>query len=186
MSELTTPARPYARAAFESAQGAGALADWSVFLARTAATVSDARIQALIGNPRVRAAELVELLVELGAATGSSAGARQRESQRNFMALLAHNQRLRLLPEILVQYEILRAEAERIADVEVASARELSDEQAHRLQGALERRLGRRVRLHARVDTGLLGGAIVRYGDYVIDGSLRRRVERLGTVLTGA
>ena len=110
----------------------------------------------------------------------------QLEEQRNFLALLAHNRRLRLLPEIAAQYEVRRADAENIADVEVASARALTTEQSSSLKAALERRLGRAVRLHARVDPALLGGAVVHYGDFVVDGSLRRRVERMAAELAGA
>jgi F-type H+-transporting ATPase subunit delta len=68
----------------------------------------------------------------------------------------------------------------------VNSAQALSSEQSSALKSALERRLGRAVRLHESVDPTLLGGATVRYGDFVVDGSLRRRVERLAASVTGA
>ncbi|HTT06416.1 MAG TPA: F0F1 ATP synthase subunit delta [Steroidobacteraceae bacterium] len=219
MAEPITIARPYARAAFESASAAAALAPWGQFLSRTATWVRDAQIEPLIGDPRVPATELIGLLQELaaaGAPEGAAAASTGRndaepvspaapsqssqpgqptrptlsagqlqEEQRNFLALLAHNARLPLLPEIAVQYEELRAEAERIADVEVSSAQALSAAQSAALKGALERRLGRAVRLHENVDPALLGGAVVRFGDFVVDGSLRRRVERLAASVTG-
>lgn len=195
MAELITIARPYARAAFQAAQDGSALQQWSGFLARAAAAVRDAQVEPLIGNPRVQVNELVQLLLEVGsgaegaspASARATAGTEQLlEAQRNFLALLAHNRRLTLLPEIAAQYETLRAQAENTADVEVLSAQELTAEQSQKLQAALERRLGRRVRLHPRVDPALLGGAIVHYGDYVVDGSLRRRVERLASAVSGA
>jgi len=68
----------------------------------------------------------------------------------------------------------------------VISASPLSGDQTKSLQGALERRLGRAVRLHPQVDKSLVGGAIVRYGDFVVDGSLRGRIERLGAAMSGA
>lgn len=215
MAEPITIARPYARAAFQSASAASALAPWDQFLARAAAWVRDAQVEPLIGDPRVPPGQLIGLLQELSragvpelsggdkadraagaaAARGApTAGAQAQpklsaqqlqEEQRNFLALLAHNARLALLPEIAVQYEQLRAEAERIADVEVSSAQALSAEQSAALKGALERRLGRAVRLHETVDPALLGGAVVRFGDFVVDGSLRRRVERLAASVTG-
>lgn len=201
MAEPITIARPYARAAFQSASSAGAgeaaLGAWSAFLGRAAQLVADPQIQPLLGNPRVPAAQLIELLLELAGAAapigaaaaapdGRGASAPLREEQRNFLALLAHNARLALLPQIAVQYEQLRAEAEHVADVQVLSARELSAEQSAKLQAALERRLGRTVRLHTSVDPTLLGGAVVHHGDYVVDGSLRRRVERLASAAGGA
>jgi F-type H+-transporting ATPase subunit delta len=214
MAEPITIARPYARAAFESASAAKALAAWDQFLSRAAAWVRNAQIEPLIGDPRVPASQLIGLLQDLAAAgaperadgadgaDAANAGRKHdaptrpstqptlsagqlQEEQRNFLALLAHNARLPLLPEIAVQYEELRAEAERIADVQVSSAQVLNPAQSAALKGALERRLGRAVRLHENVDPALLGGAVVRFGDFVVDGSLRRRVERLAASVTG-
>ncbi|MFI4868941.1 MAG: F0F1 ATP synthase subunit delta [Steroidobacterales bacterium] len=183
MAELATTARPYARAAFASA-AASERTDWGAFLERAAATVQDPQVVPLIGNPRVPPAELVDFL--LGIATAGGQHAPQRDQQRNFLQLLADNRRLRLLPEIAAQFEVLRSQAERIADVEVISASELTGEQSGKLQAALERRLGLAVRLHPQVDRSLVGGAIVRYGDFVVDGSLRGRIERLGAAMSGA
>src|SRR6185312_14802045 len=170
MAEPITIARPYARAAFESASAASALAPWDQFLSRAAAWVRDAQIEPLIGDPRVPPGQLIGLLQDLAAA-GAPEGAdaadavagdagqgrapaqptlsatQLQEEQRNFLALLAHNGRLPLLPEIAVQYEALRAEAERVADVQVSSAQALSEAQSAALKSALERRLGRIVRL---------------------------------------
>jgi F-type H+-transporting ATPase subunit delta len=184
VAELATTARPYARAAFATAGSASQLAHWSAFLARAAAAVQDPQLLPLIGNPRVPATQLVDFLLELASSGKTSES--QVAHQRNFLHLLADNRRLKLLPEIDAQFEVLRAEAERIADVEVISARELSAEQAKKLQAVLERRLGLAVRLHPQVDKSLIGGAIVRYGDFVVDGSLRGRIERLGAAMSGA
>lgn len=184
MSELATTARPYAKAAFEAATAAGAVPAWDEFLQRVAAVESDARVTALIGNPRVRGADLVELLFSIAAA--GAAKVSEASEQRNFLQLLADNGRLRLLPEIGAQFAQLRADAEQVADVEVVSAEELTEAQSRMLSEALERRFKRRVRLHPRVDVALIGGAVVRYGDLVIDGSMRARIERLGAAVTGA
>jgi len=185
MAELSTIARPYARAAFESAQALKDLKSWSEALARAAAVVSDERVRALIGNPRIASGELTEMLFELATA---SKGWREQPSRlhqelRNLLQLLAQNRRLPLLPEIAQQFEALRADAEQFATVEVRSARELTREQAQRLQRALERRLGRTVRLSTQVDASLIGGAVVRYGDIVLDGSLLRSLERMGSAI---
>jgi F-type H+-transporting ATPase subunit delta len=184
VAELATTARPYARAAFASAGAASQLVEWSDFLGRAAAAVQDGQVVPLIGNPRVPAAQLVDFLLEL--ASPGKAGAPQTAHQHNFLQLLADNRRLKLLPVIAAQFEVLRSEAERIADVDVISAQQLSPEQSNKLQAVLERRLGRSVRLHPQVDTSLVGGAIVRYRDFVVDGSLRGRVERLGAAMSGA
>jgi F-type H+-transporting ATPase subunit delta len=180
MAELATVARPYARAAFEIARATDALADWGAWLAAAAAAVADERIAALIGNPRVAPLELVEFILEL---TGHAA---KQSREYRFLQLLADNRRLKLLPQIARQYQELRAQAEGQADVEVVSAQPLTAEQEQRLSAALAQRLQRRVRLTVQVDPRLMGGAVVRYGDFVVDGSLRGRVDRMATAMGSA
>jgi len=102
------------------------------------------------------------------------------------LRLLADNGRLVLLPQIAVQYAALRAEVENTVDVTVTSALPLTAEQTDKLTQALTRRLRRTVRLSSTVDPSLIGGAVVRAGDFVVDGSLRGRVERLGNTMAGA
>src|SRR6202035_1424898 len=91
---------------------------------------------------------------------------------------LAENHRLLLLPEIAAHYEMLRSAVENTIDVEVVSAVPLDAAQAEKLERALSTRLKRRVRMQNAVDSTLLGGAVVRAGDLVIDGSLKGRLLR--------
>lgn len=178
MAETATLARPYARAAFEYAQGTNELARWSGLLAVVSEAVADERVQPLLGSPRVSAEALAAFLLDLAREAGSD------DNARNFVNLLAQNQRLDLLPEIASQYEALRAEVENVVDVSLVSAIELTEAQRSKFKAALERRLKRTVRLHSEVDADLVGGAIVRAGDFVIDGSLKGKVERLGQAMT--
>ena len=177
MAERATIARPYARAAFAHAQAAKDLASWSKLLEAAAQGAADPRVARLIGNPHVTGEELVDLL---GGLSKQAAG----EDGRNFLKALAENRRLALLPQIAAQFEALRAEVEGVMDVEVIAAREIAAPQRKKLEAALAKRLGREVRMHTRIDETLLGGAIVRAGDLVIDGSLKGRIERLGSALT--
>lgn len=176
MADTATIARPYARAAFEHARAAGALAPWSELLGRASSALADERVAALVGNPHVRNAELVDFLLDLAGASGNA-------EARNFVRLLADNRRLNALPLIAEQYEALRAEVENTVDVTVTSAMPLTAEQSAKLSAALAKRLQRTVRLHAEVDPKLIGGAVVRAGDFVVDGSLRGRIERLGQAM---
>lgn len=176
MADRATIARPYARAAFAHAQETKDFASWSKLLSAAAAGAQDARVERLIGNPHVTGDELVDLL---GGLSKQAAG----EGGRNFLRALAENRRLALLPEIAAQFERLRAEVEGIVDVEVVAAREIAAPQQKRLEAALQKRLGREVRMNTRIDASLLGGAIVHVGDLVIDGSLKGRLERLGSAL---
>ena len=89
------------------------------------------------------------------------------------------------LPAIAAQYSALRAEVENTIDVKVTAAMPLSDEQAGKLADALAKRLARTVRLHTEIDSSLIGGAVIRAGDFVVDGSLRGRIERLNNIMAG-
>ncbi len=177
MAERATIARPYAKAAFEYAQGAGDLAAWSRALATAGEIVADPRVAALIRNPLCTAADLAGLVTGV-------AGSVLDPGMVNFVRVLAENRRLILLPEIAAQYEALRSAVENTVDVEVVSAVELDAAQQDKLAAAMSTRLKRRVRMHARVDAALLGGAVLNAGDMVIDGSLKGRLERLAAELT--
>lgn len=170
MAELSTLARPYAKAVFELAQAQNQLADWSDTLAALAAVAATPEAQALLGNPHVGEAKLTELLTE--AAKLNDAGA-------NLVRLLASNRRLNTAGAIAEQYEAMRSEAENRIDVDVVSANELSADQQDKLSAALAKRLGREVRLDCRVEPEILGGAVIRAGDLVIDGSLKAELQRL-------
>ena len=176
MAERATIARPYAKAAFEYAREAKRFAEWSRGLATVAAVAADSRVSELSRNPSLTAAELAGLVNDV-------AGANLDAGMQNFVRVLAENHRLLLLPEIAAQYEELRAAVENTVDVEVISAVNLSAAQSESLRQALNARLKRQVRMQNSVDSALLGGAIVRAGDLVIDGSLKGRWERLATEL---
>src|SRR3954471_21486028 len=177
MAERTTTARPYAKAIFALAREGNKLAETSAGLIRSAEVVVNRRVHALLGSPHVTAAQLTEL------GTGV-AGNTLDEHGRNFVALLAQNRRLGFLPEIAALFEQMKAEVENAVDVEVVAATSLTPDQESRYAAALQKKLGRQVRLHTRVDGNLLGGAVLRAGDLVIDGSLKGRLERLATELT--
>jgi F-type H+-transporting ATPase subunit delta len=175
MAEKATIARPYARAAFEYAHEHRSLGAWSKLLAAGAAVAASPGAEDVFGNPRVKADELVELIASVATGSGVTVDA----GSRNFLALLAHGRRLGFLPEIAAQFEVRRAEVENTIDVEVTSAMVLTPEQRAKLSAALAKRFGRSVRLEEQVDASLIGGAVIRAGDLVIDGSLQGRLARL-------
>src|ERR1700722_5681297 len=177
VAERATIARPYAKAAFEYARDANAFAGWSKGLKLAGQIVADPRVAALTKSPLLTAADLAGVIIDVASAALDA-------GMQNFVRVLAENHRLLLLPEIAAHYEELRAAVENTLDVEVISAVTLSDAQADKLKQALSTRLKRTVRMQNSVDSTLLGGAVVRAGDLVIDGSLKGRLERLATDLT--
>ncbi|MGA7799599.1 MAG: F0F1 ATP synthase subunit delta [Gammaproteobacteria bacterium] len=177
MAELTTIARPYAQAIFELAHAEDRLPAWSDMLALAAAVVADPQIEALIDSPQLTEEQLSELLTGI-------CGERLDEHGRNVIRLLAENHRLAMLPEIARLYEQRRSQAEGAVHAQLISAFAATDAQQAAVIEALKKRLGRDIQLECSVDTGLLGGAVVRAGDLVIDGSVRGRLARLGTALS--
>jgi F-type H+-transporting ATPase subunit delta len=177
MADKSTIARPYAKAAFEEARDRKRLGPWSQALRTAAAVIRDARVESLLGNPRVTPEELAALVIEI-------AGPELDEEGRNFVRTLADNRRLALLPEISALFDELKSEAEGIIEVTVTSAAPLEEAQRRQLAAALERRLGRQVRMQCATDPALIGGAVLRAGDWVLDGSLRGQLERIAYELT--
>jgi F-type H+-transporting ATPase subunit delta len=177
VAERATIARPYAKAAFEAARDANALGEWSQGLTLAAEIVADPRVEELVKNPEIETTQVADFVIGV-------AGAKLNEEMQNFVRVLAANRRLLLLPEIIGHYEARRAEVENTVDVEVISAIELDAAQIEKLAAALRTRLKRHVKMQNTVDRSLLGGAVIRAGDLVIDGSLKGRLERLRTDLT--
>lgn len=172
MLNRTTLARPYARAAFEAAQAASQFERWSDALGLAAEIAGSDALRELIGDPRIGGERLLEIVRDVG-------GAAFDESFINFLKVVIVNGRLELLPEMAVLYEQYRREAEAQIRVDVRSARPMDEEQSRALAERLKARFGRDVELHVEVDESLIGGAIIRAGDQVIDGSVRGRLEQL-------
>ena len=129
----------------------------------------------LVTSPNVSEDQLVDLFSDLSG--------KGDDNVRNFVRLLAKNRRLALLPDISALFEILRADIENTAAVEVTSAVPLNAEQQAKLAAALKIRLKRDIQTTTAVDPSLIGGAVIRCGDLVIDGSLKGRLAQLRTEL---
>lgn len=174
MSELTTAARPYARAAFDIANSHGEQQQWTEMLSFMAAIAHDPTMSAVLDSPGLSQAQSAEMFIKV---------CEDKVDQRakNFIKLLAENDRITLLPEIAALYEHYRAEAEGSIEAEVISATEASEAQLAKIAAALKARLGKEVRVTSKVDPTLIGGAVIRAGDMVIDGSLSGRLTKLST-----
>jgi F-type H+-transporting ATPase subunit delta len=176
MAEALTTARPYAQAAFEEAQKLADLKGWSEMLLSLSETVCHPEVRAVVTNPRVRKVQIENLMEGF-------LGTQAKAQQRNFVRVLVDNQRLLLLPEIVILFEGLRAEAEKTINVVVDTAYELSAAQQERIISALKVRMGREIKLVCKVNKELLGGVVIRAGDKVIDGSARTRLGEMANAL---
>ena len=98
---------------------------------------------------------------------------------RNFIAVLIDHRRVAALPEIARQFELDLNERLGLADAEVTSARELSDPEKRALEARVAHVTGKKVRARYQTDAKVLGGAVVKVGSTIYDGSVRGRLERL-------
>jgi len=89
------------------------------------------------------------------------------------------HQRAHLLPEIASSFEQVLMERQNVEEAEVASAVELNKDQKSTLLQTLERLTGKKIRAKYTLEPGLMGGAVVRIGDMIYDGSLRKRMNVL-------
>lgn len=178
MAELSTLARPYAKAVFELARDERMLAEWSAMLAGLAAAVRDPGVAGAIGHPAIGRGQLAEVLIEAmgGAATAQS---------KNLLRLLSEYNRLKLVPAIAGQFEALRAEHERRVEVEITTAAPVDAAQQQALVAAVKKKLNRDIHVAWTTDASLIAGAQIRAGDTVIDGSISGELARLRQALVG-
>ena len=176
MADNASIARPYAKAVFDLATETGNQDDWSNALESLAVIAQDEDFGKAINSPQVKPAQLEEVVIGL-------LGKKLPEGGDNFIKLLAQNGRLEALPDVQQQYAVLLAESRKSIEAEVMTARPLSAEQKSNLTEALQTRLGVTVSIVETVDESLVGGAIVKAGDLVIDGSAKGRVEKLAIAL---
>ena len=182
MSDITTIARPYAKATFKHALDAKSLSTWSTILHELAQAVMDSACNEFICNPATTSDQHVNLLLEVCAET-NSISLEDSKVLNNLVNLLAENKRLLALPDIYAQYEALRAEQEKTLTAYVSSFAELTSKEHEHLVNALSQRLQRQVTLDVTIDTSLIGGAVIHAGDLVIDGSVRGKLNKLGSTL---
>lgn len=186
MADTNTIARPYAKAAFELARQNGELAAWSTALDTASDMLADGDVARFLGNPVLTDAKRLEFLTGLFGAAGGNAVVLDGSNSngRNFLKLLLEYDRIGVLPEIAEHFDRLKSDVENTVDVTVTSAVPLRAEQQAAVTAALQKRLGRKVNLSTEIDEDLIGGAVIRAGDVVIDGSLRTRLEGLAHALT--
>ena len=184
MADNNTVARPYAHAIFEIAADAGALGEWSKSLAIAGQLLGDRELVEYLADPAFSDEQRLEFLAGLFDKAGSLRLAGGDRKGTNFLKLLIENDRVAVLPEVSQHFDALKAKVENSVDAVVTSAVALSDAQLNEVAGSLKARLGCEVRITTEIDETLIGGAVIRAGDVVIDGSLRARLEGLATALT--
>ena len=175
MSELTTVARPYAKAAFDFSVEAKTIDTWQEMLTFAAeVSKNDTITKMLSGTMSIE--ETQNLFIEVCGEQLDSYG-------QNFIKVMAENERLLVLPQVAEQFSELKAEFEKTVTVDVISAIELKEAEQTSISTALEKRLDRKVKLNCIVDASVVSGLIIKAGDMVIDGSVQGKLNRLATTM---
>ena len=175
MSELTTIARPYAKAAFELAVEKGNVEAWNEMLFFAGQVASDEQASSLLASIPT-AAEQADVFIKVCAE-------QLNEQGQNLIKLMAENERLAAIPAVAEIFAEFKAEFDKEIDVDVVSATELAAEQQEKLVAALEKRFARKVKLNCSIDETVVGGLVIKAGDTVIDGSVRGKLDRLAVSL---
>lgn len=207
MAELSTLARPYAKAAFDYANESSTIGDWEDFLFIATSVVSDESFKQLLNDPSVSAEQKTDVLMSIYDEQVTSTNAtplkellfsqQNRNAQgtadqalpaatkeiKNFVMQLAEQDRLSLIPQVYEQYHLLRVKTLKQIDAYITSAYPLNESQREMIQQRLEASLNASVVLHESVDSKLLAGATIKIGDKVVDDSALGRLKQLRTQL---
>ncbi len=177
MSENVTAARPYAKAIFELAKKGASFDAWSERLKFLSAVVADKNVATVLEQPNTTAVERAGMIEKIAGDKLDSEGA-------NAVRLLAENGRLGLMGSIATLFDEYRAEDEGTLQATVISAIALDDNYRAKLATSLERKFNKKIDIVNTIDESLIGGAIIRAGDVVIDGSVKGKLEQLGSNLS--
>ncbi|MBF7074638.1 F0F1 ATP synthase subunit delta [Glaciecola sp. MH2013] len=175
MSELTTVARPYAKAAFDFAVEQGDIANWQQMLAFASEVTNNETMKDILTSA-MSPEYLADLFNKVCADQLNTHG-------QNFISVLAENSRLAVIPHISILFDELKSDYDKEVNVDVTSATSLSEDQKVAMSAALEKRLARKVKLICSVDPTLVAGVIIKAGDTVIDGSVNSKLNRLSDAL---
>jgi F-type H+-transporting ATPase subunit delta len=179
MAELSTIARPYAQALFESARGEGSLDAWVAIADELASLTAHPRVAEVVADPKLDDRQVFDLLSGLMKSKLPPGAA-------NFLRALIDNGRLVAMPEIAHQLRNLKNAAEGVADCSIETAFPLDDGQVKDLVAALAKRFGLKLKPEVKVNAELIGGVRVAVGDHVLDTSVRTRLQAMKAALTAA
>ena len=173
MTEFVTLARPYAKAAFDYAKSVDQVDTWLQQLAISAGLATESKIANAFTSPDKNNEVLVSLLSQDNADEGF----------KNFLTLLADNNRLGLLPYVLVLFKFINEQDAKVLSADVFTAEKLDRDQLTSIASSLSKRTQKNIKLQQHIDKSLLGGVRIQAGDLVIDGSLKAKLEKLKTEL---
>ena len=185
MADNNTTARPYAQAIFDIAKDNGTVELWAEGLMIAKEILKDSHLNDFLSKPNLSPEQklkfISELFSEITDETMIFSG--DDDCGNNLIKLLIENSRISVFPEISEHFSSLKSELENSVNVTVSSAVPLSEDQKLALEDVLKKRFDSEIYLQTEIDETLVGGAIIRTGDVVIDGSLRASLSGLSNVI---
>lgn len=164
-------ARPYAEAIFATGLAHTTLDQWACMLDALCCAVEEKQVKQLIQDPRYQD-QLTDVITEL-------CDGKLNEQGQRLLAMLVEKKRLVVLPDLVVLFKHLRMKSNNEHDASIVSADQLNESAKKNLVEKLEKKLGGKVTATFTTHPGLLGGAVIRVGDEVIDGSLKGQLLQL-------
>ena len=165
-------ARPYAQALFELAQEQDRLAGWNDQLQLLASITCNSMLLELANNPRFSSSQLADLIIHI-------CDDKLDKKGQNLVKLVVHNGRFSALSDIASAYAALRAKTEKTINAKMITAVAIDEQRQQIFAQTLQKKLGCTVEIAYEVDETLIGGAVIRAGDWVVDGSVKAALERL-------
>ena len=176
MAESKTLARPYAEAAYGLAREQESVAAWADQLAALATITTESQVAELINNPSTPTEVVASVVNTIGSTVLS-------DSAKRLVETMAANRRLSVMAEVKAQFEALRAANEGRVQASVTSAVVLTTAQQAALKSALDAKWSVDVEVTFNVDSTLVGGAVIKAQDWVIDGSIATQLNKLSAVI---
>ncbi len=164
-------ARPYAKAAFALAKNMEKLQEWAVFLELAGKIASDPQVKPLYESPSISPLRWSEFFADISDA--------KDVEMKNFLMMLSKNKRLDILADISDLYLKMLAESQGVVSVEVISSAPLDEEQKVILHESAQKRFSAKIEMKYSLDETLIGGAIIRSGNWVMDGSIKGKLAQM-------
>ena len=138
-----------------------------------AAYAESAELRTFLGSPNISIEAKHGVLEKIAARIGAS------KIIRNFLLVIADHHRAHILPEIIAAFQQVIRQRQGVAEADISSAVQLNDTQKAQFVSSLTKLTGKKIEPKYSLDPALLGGAVVRIGDTIYDGSLRSRLNGL-------
>ncbi len=176
MANVTTIARPYAKAILALAAADNTFAKWTAMLQCLADIAKDQLGKKLLSNLAVAPADKAQFVCEIAHNVLNAQG-------ENLVKLLAKRKRLMILPELFNLYEVMRKKAEKLITINLTVAQDISPEELNTIEMLCSKNFAGTVILSEQVNNELISGGTAQIGNRVIDASITGRLQAMRNLL---